>query len=229
MNCLALAVLNRDGRFGRSHLIHRHYKAVVRHRFSRVYNATIRPICHNSMELQFFREDTQNVTVRDPVNKVLYSIHAPKSHFSKTSLRIYRDEFDETSDHHELATISKSRHWHSDWVIKYEDQSIRMSHHHFTSKNRFIFGDREFEWIGDKELVDLKRGEVIASFKRCHFDFGMGNVCGVEKIGTMVISNAGLGIVDVVVLTGVAMQRRWEKSRSGSGVEGHKRGLRSMR
>ena len=40
----------------------------------------------------------------------------------------------------------------------------------------------------------------------------------------MVISNAGVGIVDIVVLTGVAMQRRWETS------EGDRRsGLRSMR
>ena len=181
------------------------------------------------MELQFYREDTHNVTVSEGTNTVLYSIHSPKSQFSRTPIRIYRDELHDTSDYQEFATIEKSRHWHSDWVIKYEDQSIKILHHHFTSKNRFIFGDREFEWIGDKELVDLKRGEVIASFKRCHLDSGMGNVCGVEKIGTMVISNAGVGIVDVVVLTGVAMQRRWEKSRSRSGAEGRKWGLRSMR
>jgi hypothetical protein len=180
------------------------------------------------MELHFYHEGSQTVTVRDPMNAVVYSVHSPKSHFSKIPIRIYRDADPSPPNHLEFATISKSRHWHSEWVIKYEEQNIMIFRHHFTSKSRFIFGDREFEWRGDKELMDLKRGEIIASFKRRKSDIGAESSCGTEKIGTMVISNAGVGIVDVVVLTGIAMQRRWEKEvdrRLGR----RKWGLRSMR
>jgi hypothetical protein len=162
------------------------------------------------MELIFYREDEQHTIVKRCSNsEILYLVHSPKLHFRKSPTRIYRGPLPFPTS--PFAKISKVGHWNSQYVIKYNEKEIEVSHNAFASESHFVFGDREFMWRGDKELIDLKRGEVIASFQKCQseLDTRKGKA---GKFGTMVISNGGIGIVDVITMTGVAMQQRWEGS-----------------
>lgn len=158
------------------------------------------------MELDFYREDSQHTIVkRCEDSEILYLIHTPKKHFQKSPTRMYRGPLPFPIS--PFAKISKVGYWHSQYVVKYDGKEIEIHHNVFESESRFMFGDREFVWRGDKDLVDLKRGEVIASFQRCQSTLDTRK--GKEgRFGTMVISNGGLGIVDIITMTGVAMQQR---------------------
>lgn len=75
----------------------------------------------------------------------------------------------------------------------------------FNTKSTFIVNGKEFAWKSDAELRDVESGNVIAKFDRKMFS--------TSKKGIMTISGVGVEMMDLVVLTGIAMQYQWEQMR----------------
>jgi len=64
---------------------------------------------------------------------------------------------------------------------------------------------KEYVWETDENLYQGDTGKIVARFVRTGF--------GVKKMGVLSIFGDGLDIVDIVVLTAVAMQYHWEEIR----------------
>jgi hypothetical protein len=75
----------------------------------------------------------------------------------------------------------------------------------FNTKSTFIVNGKEFAWKSDAELREVESGNVLAKFDRKMFS--------TSKKGVLTISGVGVEMVDIVLLTGVAMQYQWEQMR----------------
>jgi len=75
----------------------------------------------------------------------------------------------------------------------------------FCTKSKFVVNGKEFAWKSDKELREVGSNVVVAKFERTLFS--------ISEKGVMTIYADGIERVDIVVLTGIAMQYRWEKTR----------------
>jgi hypothetical protein len=73
------------------------------------------------------------------------------------------------------------------------------------TKSKFVVNGQEFAWKSDKELREVGSDVVVAKFERTRFS--------ISEKGVMTIYGDGIERVDIVVLTGIAMQYRWEKTR----------------
>jgi len=73
------------------------------------------------------------------------------------------------------------------------------------TKSTFLVNGREFAWKSDKELREVGSDVVVAKFERKMFS--------ISEKGVMTIYGDGVERMDIVVLTGLAMQYRWEQTR----------------
>lgn len=60
-------------------------------------------------------------------------------------------------------------------------------------------------WETDQDLYDSETGKIVARFVRTGF--------GVKKMGVLSIVGEGLEMIDIVVITAIAMQYHWEEIR----------------
>ena len=164
------------------------------------------PSVNSTMELHVYRQNSQDRVIKSSSqDSTLYFILSPFRFFSTPPKQVYRGSSE--SDKH-IATIVRDGHWRPRYIITTSPngEDVVITHPGtFSSKSKFFFGGREFAWQADKELIDLSTGEVIARFNRSR--------CAIRKKGVLTVSVAGMEIVDVVVLTGIAMQYRWEATR----------------
>jgi len=75
----------------------------------------------------------------------------------------------------------------------------------FNTKSTFTVNGKEYAWKSDAELREVELGALLAKFDR--------KIFSTAKKGVLTISSAGFEMVDIVVLTGIAMQYQWEQMR----------------
>jgi hypothetical protein len=158
------------------------------------------------MELHIYRDGSRDRIVKDQTKQdILYTIKAPWALFSAPPKTVYRG----TS---KLSTITKSGCFHPKYVIDlYPNSSGRNSSTvsilpptgWFSSKSTFEYNGKEYVWSSDKELSC--EGKVIAIFERKGFSF--------TKKGVLRIYGDNEMLIDVIVVTAIAMQYRWEETR----------------
>jgi hypothetical protein len=156
------------------------------------------------MELHIYRENSHDRVVKDSSkSKTLYFISSPTKLFSSPPKQVYRSDSEIP-----IATITREGGCHFRYVVTLQPggEAITINHpSFFSSKSKFVYRGKEFAWKADKELVDLTTGNVIASFSR--------RVFAMKKKGVLTILETGMEMLDVVVMTGIAMQYRWERTR----------------
>jgi hypothetical protein len=156
------------------------------------------------MELHIYRENSHDRIVKDSSkSNILYSVSAPTKLFSRPPKEVYRGEFGQ-----HIGTLTKEGHWtfcHIVTTHPAEEVIVINQPSTFSSKSKFVYHGKEFAWVADKELIEMISGEVITVFSRRHF--------AVKKKGVLTIYPAAMEMLDVVVMTGIAMQYRWEETR----------------
>lgn len=159
---------------------------------------------NNHMELHIYRENSRDRVVKDSSKSTtLYFVSSPTKLFSVPPKQVYRGESGDP-----IATITREGSCNFRYVVTLHpsEEVITINHpSFFSSKSKFVYGGKEFAWKADKELIDLNSGDVIASFDRSHF--------AIKKKGVMTVLVSGMEMLDVVVMTGIAMQYRWERTR----------------
>ena len=164
------------------------------------------------MELHIYREGCRDRIVKDNTKQnVLYTIGAPWAFFSNPPMAVFRG----TDGTEQIATITKSGYWNPKYIIELQANSLLSTPDTvtvlppswvFCSKSTFSYDGREYVWRSDKELSC--EGKVIAVFKRTCFSW--------RKKGVLRIDWESEKLVDVIVITAIAMQYRWEEKRSQS-------------
>jgi hypothetical protein len=156
------------------------------------------------MDLNIYRENAQDRLVKDELkHRALYFIRSPPKIFSTPAKHIYRGD-SELSPH--IATICKNGHLMPRFDVKLEDQQVVLSRNKSDPKSTtFDVEGKEFVWETDQDLFEAETGKIVARFVRTGF--------GVKKMGVLTIVGDGLEIVDIVVLTAIAMQYYWEEIR----------------
>jgi hypothetical protein len=73
----------------------------------------------------------------------------------------------------------------------------------------FRFGGKTYHWLGHSELVEVETGKVIAQFRTSwHIMESIEH-----KLGTLTISDEGMSMTDVIVITALIVQERSEEGR----------------
>jgi hypothetical protein len=156
------------------------------------------------MELHIYRENSHDRIVKDSSkSNILYSVSAPSKLFSRPPKEVYRGEFGK-----HIATLTKEGHWAFRHIVTTHPAGeviIINKPSTFSTKSKFVYHGKEFAWVADKELIDVISGEVIAVFSRRCF--------AVKKKGVLTIYPPAMEMLDVVVMTGITMQYRWEETR----------------
>lgn len=75
----------------------------------------------------------------------------------------------------------------------------------FSSERMFSFGGKEFKWQSDRQLIELGTEKVIASFER--------RMWAIKKKGVLTVSNDGMHMLDVVILSAITMQYKEQELR----------------
>jgi hypothetical protein len=157
------------------------------------------------MEFHIYREGSYDRIVKDATKEsLLYYIRAPRKWFSTPPKEVYRGD---PSSAPQIAIISKQGNWCPDYRVAIpgtEDVVLKYPSA-FSTKSKFMVGGKEFAWSADKELIEVNTDKVLARFARTGF--------AVKKKGVLSIYGAGVEMVDIVVVTGIAMQYSWEQSR----------------
>jgi hypothetical protein len=151
------------------------------------------------MELHVYREGSHDRIVKDETKEeILYSIKAPFKLFSTPPKEIYRG-----SEH--LATITKEGYWHPEYSITLPSSTITLTlpTRICSSESTFTYNGREYMWKSDKKLSC--NGKIVARFDRKYF--------ALTKKGILKIDGEAVKMVDVIVVTAIAMQYRWEETR----------------
>jgi hypothetical protein len=161
------------------------------------------------MELNIYRDGSRNRIVKDNTKQdILYTIKAPCALLSNPPKTVLQG-----TQIQPIATITKSGCFHPTYTLELLPNSLRPSpvtvtilppSRIFSSKSSFRYNGREYIWHSDKELSC--EGRVIAVFQRKCFAW--------TKKGVLTIYGESEKMVDVIVLTGIAMQYRWEKTRN---------------
>jgi hypothetical protein len=156
------------------------------------------------MELHVYRENSHDRVVKDSSkSETLYFISSPTKLFSVPPKQVFRGESGDP-----IATITREGGCHFRYVVTIQPggEAITINHPSmFSSKSKFVYRGKEFAWKADKGLIDLTTGDVIASFSRSRF--------AIKKKGVLTVSATGMEMLDVVVMTGIAMQYSWERTR----------------
>jgi hypothetical protein len=107
-----------------------------------------------------------------------------------------------------IATIRKEGYWKPDLKIEFErgEDIVIREIGVFSPKYRFWFKKKEYGWNQDLELIDVATKSIIAIFERRIFAW--------TKKGVLRISEKGLKMVDVIVVTGLSIQIRREEQTS---------------
>lgn len=82
-------------------------------------------------------------------------------------------------------------------------------HHHFPSslhgKTSFSHNNKKFHWQGHAQLISDSNDELVARFEASWFE-GKGH-----KIGVLDVMEAGMGMLDLVVFSGLVVQERTDE------------------
>jgi hypothetical protein len=162
------------------------------------------PLPQRTMDLNIYRENTQDRLVKDELkHRALYFIRSPPKIFSTPAKQVYRGDSESSP---RMAKIRKNGHLFPQFCIKLEDQQVILDTNKRDSKSTtFDVDGKEFVWETDQDLYDAETGKIVARFVRTGF--------GVKKMGVLSIIGDGLEMIDIVVLTAIAMQYHWEEIR----------------
>jgi len=75
----------------------------------------------------------------------------------------------------------------------------------WSTKSKFVVNGKEFVWKSDKELREVDSDKLVAKFERTMFS--------ISQKGVMTIYVDEVERMDIIVLSGIAMQYRWEQTR----------------
>ena len=157
------------------------------------------------MEFHIYREDSNDRSVKNKTKEsVLYYIRSPWRFFSSPPKEVYRGELGKGS---QIATIAKDGPGRSKYIIAFPgSQDVVVDHPGvFSNKSKFVFAGIEYVWDSDTKLIEVESGTVLARFER--------KVFAVKKTGVLSIYGKGVDMVDIIVLTGIAVQYRWQELR----------------
>lgn len=154
------------------------------------------------MELHIYREGKIDRIVKDQSKEsILYYIEAPYKYFSSPPKLVYRGRPPNAA---QIATINANRQTCTitlpglrDVIIDYPGV--------LHSKSKFNMDGRQFAWKSDQQLIEVESGKVLARFDR--------TMLAIHKKGVLTIYGDGMGMVDVIVITAIAMQYQWEEKR----------------
>ena len=157
------------------------------------------------MELHIYREGSNDRVVKDEAkDSILHYIRAPYKLFSNPPKEVYRGDPQKAP---QIATITRDGHWRARYTVAFPglEEVVIQYPSMFSNKSKFVVGTKEFAWTADEELQEVETGKVLARFDR--------NLFAIKKKGVMNIFGEGLEMVDIVVVTGITMQYRWEETR----------------
>jgi hypothetical protein len=86
--------------------------------------------------------------------------------------------------------------------------TLSHTHHHFPSlhgKSTFTYHNKKFHWQGHAELHSNAKDDLVARFEASWFE-GKGH-----RIGVLDVMEMGMGMLDLVVFSGLIVQERTEE------------------
>jgi hypothetical protein len=165
----------------------------------------LRPTRNTPLKLHIHREGLNDRSVKAESQKtVLYYIRSPYTLSSTSPLKAYRGRPDQASHIADMKPADLS------YTLEFPGPGPKVmieppSGGIFCTKSKFVVNGKEFAWKSDKELREVGSDVVVAKFERTMFS--------ISEKGVMTIYGDLIERVDIVVLTGIAMQYRWEKTR----------------
>ena len=157
-------------------------------------------------QYHIYVEGVNNRIVKDPTKtRILYRFVHRVALFSFPPTEVYCPD---ESDRH-VATIEREGRFNPKFIITLHPSGevivINPATSVFSSDRLFTYKNKQYNWCSDKVLSEVGTKNTIGVFER--------RIWAITKKGVLTLSDAGIDMLDAVILSAVTMQYKEEESR----------------